>query len=184
MDDLPRIAEYQIAVLEENAKITVTDEQGRPVPVEDGEREIDLTGWLSGVDEVPAEVSGKVDLLGVAQKWSLMMSNDLKFAELSGYLIPGSYQYNVARKYATGIDITFTSSHVLLDPVFTENSVTNFTWITEDSFSVDISFVKHMKLTRTGDLVDDPMNDRFYFVRHQGDWKLASMKEILNNAGA
>ena len=90
----------------------------------------------------------------------------------------------MARKYATGIDITFTSSHVLLNPTFTENSVTNFTWLTEDCFSVDISFVKHMKLTRTGELVDDPMNDRFYFVRHEGGWKLASLKEVLNDAGA
>ena len=35
------------------------------------------------------------------------------------------------------------------------NTVANFTWITGDCFSVDISFVKHMRL-RTGKLVDDP----------------------------
>lgn len=184
VDELPRVAAYQIAVLEENAPITVTDELGRPVPVEAGAWEIDLTGWLGGEDEVPSEVSAEVDVLDVAQKWSLMMSNDLKFAELSDCLLRGSYQYEVARKYATGIDITFTSSHILLDPVFTENSVSNFTRITEDCFSVDISFVKHMKLTRTGELVDDPMNDRFYFVRSGDEWKLASMKEIVNDAGA
>jgi len=184
VDGLPGIASYQIAVLEENASITVTDELGRPVPVEADGGEIDLTGWLGGADEVPAKVSDEIDVLEVAQKWSLMMSNDLKFAELSDHLLRGSYQYEVARKYATGIDITFTSSHVLLNPTFTENSVTNFTWLTEDCFSVDISFVKHMKLTRTGELVDDPMNDRFYFVRHEGGWKLASLKEILNDAGA
>lgn len=184
VDDLPGIADYQIAVLEEDALITVTDGQGRSLPLEEGKQAHDLTDRPSGVDEVPAEVSDEIDVLDVAQKWSLMMSNDLKFAQLSGYLIQGSYQYDVARKYATGIDITFTSGHSLLDPAFTENTVTNFTWITEDCFSVDISFIKHMRLTRTGELVDDPMNDRFYFVRHEGSWKLASMKEILNDAGA
>ena len=120
------------------------------------------------------------------------MSNDLKFSKLSGKLITGSYQYEVARKYATGIDITFISNHVLLDPAFTENSVTNFRWITDECFSVDISFVKHMRLTRTGQLVDDEVNDRFYFVKYDDTvngvndptWKLASMKEIINDAGA
>ena len=43
---------------------------------------------------------------------------------------------------------------------------------------------------RTGAAVDDPMNDRFYFVRYDDTadgvdnptWKLASMKEILDDA--
>ena len=69
--------------------------------------------------------------------------------------------------------------------------MTNFTWISEHCFSVDISFVKHMKLTRGGMLVDDPMNDRFYFVWYDDTddrvdnaaWKLAGIKEIVDDAG-
>ena len=87
------------------------------------------------------------------------MTNDLAFSRIRGYLIPGSYQYEVAQKYATGVDITFTSRHTLDDPAFTGNTVTNFVWITEDCFSVDISFVKHMRLWY-GTPVDDAMNDR------------------------
>jgi hypothetical protein len=86
----------------------------------------------------------------------------------------------MAVKYASSVDITFTSSHVLNDPAFTEESVTNFKQITEDCFSVDISFVKHMIL-RNGLKVDDPMNDRFYFVNGRDGWKLAGMKEIVNH---
>ena len=114
------------------------------------------------------------------------MTDDLPFAQIKGDLIAGSYQYEVAVRYATGEDIKFTSKHTLADPPFTENSVTNFTWITDDCFSVDISFVKHMRLYY-GAMVDDPMNDRFYFVRYDDTdngvndptWKLASMKEIV-----
>ena len=117
------------------------------------------------------------------------MSDDLSFSRIDDYLIPSSYQYEVARKYATGVDITFTSAHTLADPAFTDSEVSNFAWITEDCFSVDIRFVKHMRL-RSGAMVDDPMNDRFYFVRYDDTddgadnpaWKLASMKEILNDA--
>ena len=143
----------------------------------------------SGGGTVPDEVSGEIDVLKAAQDWSLFLTQDLAFSRIRDYLIPGSYQYEVAWKYATGEDITFTSAHTLLDPAFTGNTVTNFTWITGDCFSVDISFVKHMRL-RTGKLVDDPMNDRFYFVRYDDTaddvdnptWKLVSMKEILNHA--
>ena len=115
------------------------------------------------------------------------MSDDLPFSRIREYLIPSSYQYKVAHRYATGVDITFTSAHTLADPAFTDSAVTNFAWITEDCFSVDIRFVKHMRL-RSGGAVDDPMNDRFYFVRYDDPesgegpaWKLASMKEILND---
>jgi hypothetical protein len=38
-----------------------------------------------------------------------------------------------------------------------------------------------MRLTRTGALVDDPMNDRFYFVKKDGKWLIAAMKEVNVN---
>ena len=42
---------------------------------------------------------------------------------------------------------------------------------------------------KTGRKVDDPMNDRFYFVKYDDtedgvdnpQWKIAGMKEIVNN---
>ena len=186
VDDLPRLCTYSVAVLKEGARITVTDPEGESVPLAEGESAYDFT-QPSGGDPVPAEVSGEIDVLKAAQDWSLFLTQDLAFSRIRDYLIPDSYQYEVAWKYATGEDITFTSAHTLLDPAFTGNTVTNFTWITGDCFSVDISFVKHMRL-RTGTLVDDPMNDRFYFVRYDDPesgegpaWKLASMKEILND---
>ena len=128
-------------------------------------------------------------MLEVAQNWSLFLTQDASFSRIRDYLIPDSYQYEVARKYATGLEMTFTSRHTLENPAFTGNSVTNFTWITDDCFSVDISFVKHMRLWY-GTAVDDAMNDRFYFVRYDDTadgvenpaWKLVSMKEILDDA--
>ena len=55
---------------------------------------------------------------------------------------------------------------------------------------MDIRFTKHMYLTRTGENVDDTLNDRFYFVRCDDTddgkdnpaWKLATMKEIIDDA--
>lgn len=188
VQDLPQILTYDITVLEDNAEVSITNEEGEMVDFEPGQLTYDFTAQIKSYESVPEAVGAEVDVLDTAQKWSLFMSNDLPFSQMKQYLIADSYQYKVAVEYATGVDIRFTSSHTLKDPAFTENTVTNFQWITEDCFSVDISFVKHMVL-RTGKKVDDPMNDRFYFVKYDDtedgldnpQWKIASMKEIVDN---
>lgn len=188
---LPEVSTYRIAVLREDAEITVNDREGVPVELEPGKHHYDFTGLSGGLDSVPEEIAAEIDVVDAAQKWSLFMSNDLRFKLLSPYLIKGSYQYDVAYKYANGVDITFTSNHSLKDPAFTEVSATNFIQIADNCFSVDIHFVKHMHLTRTGADVDDETNDRFYFVKYDDTddgknnptWKIAGMKEIVNNAG-
>lgn len=186
--DLPQLCTYRIAVLQDNAEITAADERGNPIAWDEGTGVQDLTDRSGGLDTVPGEVSAQVDVLRIAQDWSLFMSNDLAFSAIKPYLISGSYQYEVAAKYAAGEDIKFTSKHTLANPAFTDSAATHFAWITDDCFSVDIRFVKHMRLYY-GALVDDPMNDRFYFVRYDDTndgvdnptWKLAGMKEIIDD---
>lgn len=186
--DIPRIATYHIAILEDNAEVAIQDVQGNLLSYDKAVREHDFTRRVDGASGVPEEIVKEIDVLSAAQSWSLFMSNDLPFAEVKSFLIKDSYQYEVARKYATGVDIRFTSQHTLLNPAFTEEKVGNFMWLAENCFSVDISFVKHMQL-RTGKKVDDAMNDRFYFVKYDDTddgvenpaWKIASMKEIVGN---
>ena len=110
------------------------------------------------------------------------MSNDVSFEKMAQLMVPNSYQYNVAKSYSTSVDRLFFASHSLLSPAFTDTGVRNFSWITEDSFSVEVRFVKHMRLTKGGKQVDDAMNDRFYFVKTNGQWLLAGMKEVADDA--
>lgn len=188
VEDLPQVNEFEIAILENDAQVLVADEKGEPIVLEPGKTIHDLTQQLNGFEAVPKEVGAEIDVLHAAQQWSLFMSNDLPFAEIEKYLIADSYQYEVAKKYATGIDITFTTEHTLMDPAFTNSSVSNFVWITDNSFSVDIGFIKHMLLW-SGRQMDDQMNDRFYFVKydetddniHNPVWKIAGMKENVQN---
>lgn len=186
VSNLPGVSTYRIAVLQKDAQISVTDPNGKDVELKPGKSSYDLS--LAGaLETVPEEVSSQVDVLKIAQNWSLFLTRDYPFSQLKKVIVPNSYQYDVAYRYATGIDITFTSSHTLFDPPFVDNLVTNFVWITDDCFSVDISFVKRMNVARVG-AVDDPMNDRFYFVKYDSTndkvdnptWMLASMKEIVN----
>lgn len=188
VEQLPEIKEYKIAILMDDAEITVRDEQGEAVALSQDKTVYDFVGTIRGQDQIPEQIAKEVDVLLAAQNWSLFMSNDLPFEEASKHLLAGSYQYEVAGKYATGVDIRFTSEHTLVDPAFTDVQVTNYMQLADNCFSVDISFVKHMRL-RTGRKVDDPMNDRFYFVKYDDTdddvdnpgWKIAGMKEIVSN---
>lgn len=108
------------------------------------------------------------------------MSNDYSFDKMQKFILPESNHYKVAKAYANSVDKTFISIHSLPNPPFTENKVKNFCQITEDSFSVEISFVKHMQLGG-GKAITDTMNDTFYFVKKDGDWFLAGMKEVAEN---
>lgn len=187
-ENLPQVCTYSVAVLKEDAEITVADGQGKPVKLEKGSGPYKFLNHGDVLDEVPREVSSQIDVLKVAQDWSLFMSNDMAFSRIKSYLIPSSYQYEAARKYASGADITYTSEHTLANPAFTGNKVGNFCRITDNCFSVDISFVKHMRLP-SGTPVDDPMNDRFYFVKYddpsdsekEAVWKLVGMEEIIDD---
>lgn len=185
--DLPQVNVCQVAILEDNAEIVIKDENGSPVAYDTDAVKINVP--TKGLESVPADIAAEVDVLNLAQQWSLFMSADKPFKELEPVLLKDSYQYKMAKRYATGVDITFTSDHILLDPAFTENTVENFVRLADNCFFVDISFVKHMYLVKTHANVDDVMNDRFYFVKYDDTndnidnptWKIASMKEIVNN---
>ena len=117
------------------------------------------------------------------------MTCDLDFSVLVKDLVKSSYQYNVAEKYNNSVDKQFMSVHTLLNPVFTEESVKNFTWITDNCFSVDIRFIKNMRIDG-GSIVQDEMNEKFYFVKYDDTndyynnpkWKLVGMKGGVDNA--
>ena len=176
--ELPTVVRYEIAILKEDAAIKVTDGEGKEVSLEQGATEQDLTAPLPKQESVPKEIADAIDVLKVAQHWSLFMSNDRTFTEMAKEMDPDSYQYEVAKKYSTSIDKQFFASHTLLSPAFTENKVSNFTQITPDAFSVEVRFIKHMRLNNGGKVVKDAMNDCFYFVRNADGWRLAALKEV------
>ncbi len=186
---LPRLATYDIAVLRDDADIVIRDNNG-VVEYDKTLHTLDLTVVLSDAP-VPDSVAAEVNVLKVAEDWSRLMSKDLAgdaygFYNYSPNLIPGSYLYEVARKWVNSIDITFTSIHTLMDPPFTNETVRNFTWLTDNCFSVDISFDKNMLLS-SGMQVTDSMNSRFHFVKYDSTndwvdnptWKLVNIKEIV-----
>lgn len=174
---VPRYYDYCIAVLKKDADIEIKDLFGERVEFDREASSVDLIG-AGGLDGVPADIAAEVDVLAAAKRWSLFMTKDLEgtsygFGTISKELIEGSPLYDSAEKWATGIDITFTSNHTLGNPPFSQETLTNFTRLSENSFYADVTLVKDMYVS--GGLVPDVMNNRLYFVRYDGSWKLADM---------
>lgn len=175
--DLPNHPEYNIVVLKNDAEIKIVDKNGNDVPFDKDVKVQDLT--YNPLAEVPEEIANEVDVLEKLENWSLFMSSDLTFAALSKDLISSSSLYAEAKKYNSSIDKTFFSKHTLLNPPFIDEKVTNFVKFNDNAFSVDISFTKQMRVA--GKVMDDSMNERCYFAKYEGKWKLVCMKEILED---
>ena len=186
IDAIPLNKIYNIAILKDNADITIKDKEGKNVSFDKKLKTLDLTKF-NVYDVVRGEVASEIDLHDVARKYSLLMSDDLELSEIKDYLIVGSYQYNEANDYVSGTDITFTSPHTLKDPIFNKEVISNYTQISDDCFSVDVYLVKPMDLLSGGKYwktVDDIMNETLYFIKYDDpnnnsdteSWKLAAMR--------
>lgn len=167
--DVPDNATYILSILSGEPDFQILDSNGNEVDFTLENREVAIIGEFAGQDSRPAFVD--FDPLTVAKLWSLFMTQDFTganngYGQLSPYLIKGSYLQDVAWKWATGIDITFTSTHTLKDPPFQVENVSNYVVYSENCFSCDIRLEKTMVLTRTGEEVDDALNSTFYFVKY------------------
>ena len=188
--DVPQLAEYSFHGLAKAPDFTVTDNLGNTTTYPMVNDDLAITAQI-GLADFPDTLVGAPDPLFMAKKWSLFMTNDLEgnlngYYNIRPYLIRNSYYDKVAYQWATNIDITFISDHIILDPGFTEESVTNVVVYSDTCFSCDIFFIKHMKLTRTGQYKDDTFYHQMFFVyvddtddgTDNPHWAIADMHEI------
>lgn len=184
---MPKQNHYQLNNSMAELTFEVYDNLGQKVEyvMQNGKFAIDTQAGLS---EVPAEVANEVDFMKIAKTWSYFMTRDLDgknygFNTIKQYLVKDSYLYNVAYKWATGIDITLTSAHHTEDNYFENEKMTNFIKYSDNMFSCDISFVKYMYLYKKKIWVDDPTNSRFYFLKQgtgeDANWVIVDIQEII-----
>lgn len=183
--NMPGLLIYDCDVLGSEHLIELFDAAGKAVEFEAEGNTVFVTEQPSYSDVPPEELLSQIDPMSAAKDWSLFLTKDLEgahygFGALTKYLAEGSYLYDVAWKYATGMDITFTSNHNY--PSFADEKLSNYIRYTEDCFSCDVFFNKHMDLS-SGLHVIDTMNSRFYFVNNgtaeEPNWIIVEIKEIL-----
>ncbi len=189
-EDIPKKATYLLCTLSGTMDVSVYDNLGSRVDISDQKEEISIEGQVAA-NTMPAIIQNAPDPLEAAKLWNLFMTRDLTgerygFYKLAEHLINDSYLRNVAWKWATGVDITFTSSHSLRNPPFQVAEVTNFVAYGPNAFSCDILLEKELLLHRDATVVPDKMHSTFYFVYYddtdngQDDphWAIADKRDI------
>ena len=189
--DMPELVTYEVKDAICEPEIEIYDNTGRKVDCVFDAYTFEVTEQ-TGLETVPEETAARVNVLEIAQMWSKLMTDDLEgagkgFETIRKYLIKDSYLYNVAYKWTTNIDIMFTATHVLENPPFTEEKVTNYISYGDNVFSCDVSFVKHMYLTEKRMQVTDEMNSTFYFMYYDetddgidnAHWVILDIQEIV-----
>lgn len=184
---MPETATYRLGILDPEltkaaSEFVIIDNLGNKVDYALDSHTVKLEGQAS-LEDIPADVYSKDDVLAHARKWSLFMTADIGgakhgFGQVEAFLLPDSYLMEVANQWATGVDITFTSVHTLDNPPFSEESVTGYVKYSDICFSVDVKLTKIMHLNSGAD-VTDTMNCRFYYIQKDGVWYVADIQEII-----
>lgn len=183
---MPTLCTYNLAYIPmkdvDPPQISIYDNLGGKVEYSFGDK-LNITKFASE-DTVPENLLKDAAVLEFARSWSLFMTNDLSggLNSLSKYLLKDTYLYQVAYKWATGIDRTFTSIHSLYNPPFVNEKVSNYVKYSENCFSCDVYLVKRMRIAN-GLNVDDELSRKIFFVKVDTTkdgkdnpvWKVADM---------
>lgn len=180
--EMPRIATYYLGLFDSDESFIITDNLGGRVDLALDDRSVTIESQASS-PEIPSEVYSRDKVLDNAKKWSLFMTADLTgakhgFGQVEKFLLPNSYLSEVALKWATGVDITFTSVHTLDNPPFSEETVSDYVRYSDSCFSVDVKLTKIMHLN-SGANVADTMDCRFYYILENGTWYVCDIQEII-----
>ncbi|MBO4808695.1 MAG: hypothetical protein J5537_06595 [Lachnospiraceae bacterium] len=174
--DVPTMAEYRVDGLMFAPEVKITDAEGNEV-------ESTLDGSTYTADfastDMPADLQALV--LKYAEDYTNFFSGDLPgcFTSINclrPMFTSNSYFFAPAEIYRCE-DMGFYSAHT--EPVFANESVTNYTPVTDSFFYVDVYFEKNLHLTRTGEDRVDVTNQRYYYVLENGNWVIADMKQNL-----
>ncbi len=181
-DKVPKINVYELAGFINKPEIIIKNGKGEVVEGVLKDNVISALDYHSTNDDKEAMdlLVKPMDVMALAKDYSLFMTNDLGgsmrgFSKLEKFFIKDSDMYNLARGWATGVDITFVSAHTFKNPMFTNESLTNFKVYNNEAFSVQVHLEKNM-IVSGKDRVDT-MNDEWFFVYEDG-WKLVDMKYI------
>ena len=143
---------------------------------------IDLSDQFKKYDTL--EAAGiTFDVMQFAKNWSLFLTNDLTgplhgLYTITANLINGTGMYDKAYKWATNVDITFTSRHILKNPTFTNEKISNITVYSDEAFSCDVYLEKNMVVN--GQDKVDKLNSTLYFVKYNGEYKVVNIKGVTN----
>ena len=183
--EMPKLATYSINNLEKEKSVVVKDFLDNEVVMDVKNNTYKVKDYLmkyDSIDDAKKVISDLPDILEISKNWSKYLSKDLTgpyygFTNIiSNYVVAGTMMYERAYKWSRNIDITFISKHVLKDPAFSNESISNFTIYGKNAFSCEVYLEKNMLVGSARTPQTDVMHDYLYFLRVNNEWKLMNIK--------
>ena len=174
--ELPGESVYVLDHLTKWPELRITD-GGRDVSFKMSEK---ITLGLEYEKCASLEAAGcDFDAIDFIQKWMKFMQNDLSggrrgFNTLEKCFVKDSEQYKFAYAWATNVDITFVSDHVILDPAFTDESVSNVVKYNDNAVSFDGYIKFHIKVK--GKEKPQTFNSTIYLIKYDDAWRVVNIR--------
>lgn len=164
--DMPEYVEYKVENVLADSDIKVLNTNGEEVPIEINGSKVKAT-YASAASELSEE--RKNEALSMIQTYEDFNTDDLSganhgLATVQSFLIKDSDYWNMAKQWAGGVDITFTSAHKFDDPKYTNVVVDNYAEYSDICYSLHIAFSKNMILTRTGEKISNDFDSTVFFI--------------------
>ena len=163
---MPEYVEYKVENVLADADIKVLNTNGEEVPIEINGTKV-KAAYASAASELSEE--RKNEALSMVQTYEDFNTDDLSganhgLATVQSFLIKDSDYWNMAKQWAGGVDITFTSAHKFDDPKYTNVVVDNYAEYSDICYSLHIAFSKNMILTRTGEKISNDFDSTVFFI--------------------
>ena len=164
--DMPEYVEYKVENVLADSDIKVLNTNGEEVPIEINGSKVKAI-YSSAASELSEE--RKNEALSMIQTYEDFNTDDLSgpshgLATVQSFLIKDSDYWNMAKQWAGGVDITFTSAHKFDDPKYTNVVVDNYAEYSDICYSLHIAFSKNMILTRTGEKISNDFDSTVFFI--------------------
>ncbi len=163
---MPSYVEYKVDNVLADSDIKVLNTNGEEVPIEINGSKVKAT-YASAASELSED--RKNEALSMVQTYEDFNTDDLSganhgLATVQSFLIKDSDYWNMAKQWAGGVDITFTSAHKFDDPKYTNVVVDNYAEYSDVCYSLHIAFSKNMILTRTGEKISNDFDSTVFFI--------------------
>ena len=164
---LPQLLEYKVQNVLEESDIKVLNPSGEEVPCTIKGNVV--TASYSIASSAGLTDERKEEALEMVQTYEDFLTSDLSgpnhgLATVQAFLIKDSDYWNLAKQWATGVDITFTSAHTFDNPKYSNVVVDNYCEYSENCYSLHISYNKNMILTRTKEKQTNDFDSTVFFV--------------------
>lgn len=164
----PKLVEYKVENVLEDSTIKILNEAGEEMPFTQNGNTI--TAKYSVANAEMSEDRRNMSLQMV-QTYEDFNTDDLSgpthgLATAQALFIKDSLYWNMAKQWATGVDITFTSAHRFDDPKYSNVVVDNYMEYSDTCYSVHIAFTKNMVFTRREGKFSNEFDSTVYFVKY------------------